>query len=679
MANEEFATFSEYFWMPQMISGNKIHSYGLNITFRVNWIQARGDTSGRPILGYDVILQGETAMLGFNYRTHDGDNATVSAVLTEANCNVLPDMDNNIVESAPVPSVTTCTRYDVMEVLSNIKRVLLRAKFHTDQIEGILHHAYLENAVVNGTILDSDYQRKAVSVEVCECPVGYTGTSCEQCDYGYRKLNVNSWLTECVKCDCNGHSFSCDVEGSCLNCDHNTTGQYCQFCAEGFYGDPTKSESPNVCSRCECPLGTPTNNFSPTCEPRGRGQSYECTACLKGYEGEFCERCSNGFYGNPAQPGDYCKPCLCSGVSEGVQEDICDHLTGECLVCSKNTVGWNCDECVAGHYGNPLNGSCIPCECSNVGSIVTTSCNEDTGQCQCRENFGGRTCDKCLGNHGNPLEGCPMCNCNLEGSVSRSCDPISGQCVCRQGVGGRYCNKCVDNHYGFSSDGCAPCDCNVTGSDSDFCELHSGQCHCLPFVTGRKCDECELGWWNIRSGRGCERCSCDPLGSTSHLCDVVTGQCACKPGVGGRQCTECVGGHYAMSHSGCKVCDPCDKPGFICDPTTGRCTCPANTEGEMCEKCTVGFWGHQAVGGCQPCNCSQQGSIQPQCDVVTGKCVCGYGFEGDKCDKCRYGHFHYPACTSCNCDPLGTVETSCLGNGTCSCSSTGQCHCKVLT
>lgn len=68
IANEEFAQFSEYYWttVPQnttamskmsRYSGNKIHSYGLNVTFRVRWVKARGDTSGRPIPHYDLIVQ----------------------------------------------------------------------------------------------------------------------------------------------------------------------------------------------------------------------------------------------------------------------------------------------------------------------------------------------------------------------------------------------------------------------------------------------------------------------------------------------------------------------------------------------------------------------------------------------------------------------------------------------
>lgn len=55
-------------------------------------------------------------------------------------------------------------------------------------------------------------------------------------------------------CQCNGHS-NCTLrrrslewnieERSCTQCDHNTTGEHCQFCADGFYGDPRNG------GRCE--------------------------------------------------------------------------------------------------------------------------------------------------------------------------------------------------------------------------------------------------------------------------------------------------------------------------------------------------------------------------------------------------------------------------------------------
>lgn len=38
----------------------------------------------------------------------------------------------------------------------------------------------------------------------------------------------------------------------------------------------------------------------------------------------------------------------------------------------------------------------IACDCNAIGSVVNDSCNMETGQCQCKENFTGRTCDRCI-------------------------------------------------------------------------------------------------------------------------------------------------------------------------------------------------------------------------------------------------------------------------------------------
>lgn len=69
-------------------------------------------------------------------------------------------------------------------------------------------------------------------------------------------------------------------------------------------------------------------------------------------------RCDNGYYGNPLQIGDFCKPCDCRGNANPYVPNWCDHKTGQCLQCLGNTGGWNCDECLPGFYGNPLSGQC---------------------------------------------------------------------------------------------------------------------------------------------------------------------------------------------------------------------------------------------------------------------------------------------------------------------------------
>lgn len=45
------------FWLaPSVYAGNRLSSYGSNLTYRVSWVVMRGDTSGKPTNGPNVVL-----------------------------------------------------------------------------------------------------------------------------------------------------------------------------------------------------------------------------------------------------------------------------------------------------------------------------------------------------------------------------------------------------------------------------------------------------------------------------------------------------------------------------------------------------------------------------------------------------------------------------------------------
>lgn len=45
------------FWLaPPIYCGNRLSSYGSNVTYSVTWVVMRGDTSGKPTTGPNVIL-----------------------------------------------------------------------------------------------------------------------------------------------------------------------------------------------------------------------------------------------------------------------------------------------------------------------------------------------------------------------------------------------------------------------------------------------------------------------------------------------------------------------------------------------------------------------------------------------------------------------------------------------
>ena len=387
IAQEDIGLDAYYWEAPEVYIGNKLVSYGQQITVLTSWHAGRGDTSGTPTKEPDVIIGGAGFRIGYGHSNYKGSkNATIKLVLLEHDWYHLPG-------GGPV------TKHQFMQCIGNMERLMFRAKYHSDQLEGTLHTAAMEFGVSGSLALT-----RTRAVEKCHCPPGYTGLSCETCDYGYTRVNNTLYRGTCQRCNCNGHSATCDpVTLECGACEHNTVGDHCDTCAQGFFGN-ARLGRPNDCKPCKCPLDVPSNNFSPTCQIATidydkyslAPEEYTCDACPHGYEGPHCERCANGYYGNPLTIGDYCKPCRCNSNEDLSSARYCDHITGQCLACLGNTGGWHCDTCLAGYYGNPGDGYCKPCECNMYGS-QSQECDPRTGQCLCKEKYVGRTCGQCKG------------------------------------------------------------------------------------------------------------------------------------------------------------------------------------------------------------------------------------------------------------------------------------------
>lgn len=73
------------------------------------------------------------------------------------------------------------------------------------------------------------------------------------------------------------------------------------------------------------------------------------------------------------------------------------------------------------------------------------------------------------------------------------------------------------------------------------------------------------------------------------------------------------------------------------------------------------------VQGCEACNCDPVGSLNTSCDVITGQCKCRPGVTGQRCDVCEAYHygFSYEGCKPCECDNIGSIALQCDPSGQC--------------
>ena len=99
-----------------------------------------------------------------------------------------------------------------------------------------------------------------------------------------------------------------------------------------------------------CSVNCGCNNHSKCTEGIGK-----CDQCQDWTEGELCEHCVIGSYGN-ATSLIGCIPCECHNHGNE-QKGFCDQHTGQCY-CQDNTEGMNCEICSRDYYGDPSTGQC---------------------------------------------------------------------------------------------------------------------------------------------------------------------------------------------------------------------------------------------------------------------------------------------------------------------------------
>lgn len=196
---------------------------------------------------------------------------------------------------------------------------------------------------------------------------------------------VTKWAyAQCPDVDeCSLGLHDCHREANCTN----TLGSYNCSCRQGFIGDGHlhcirtcyETCQNGYCSGlpdfvCKCKLGWTGNDCSLNCGCNNHSTCTErigkCDTCQAWTEGDRCERCRQGSFGNATSDAG-CSPCECNG--HGNQDmGICNVNNGSCF-CKDNTIGLKCDKCANGYYGDPRDGGQCYFQCESRGILRNIS------------------------------------------------------------------------------------------------------------------------------------------------------------------------------------------------------------------------------------------------------------------------------------------------------------------
>ena len=230
-----------YWSLPRKYTGNQVKSYGGKLEFTQRYTQ-------RPQAVYvpdqDIIIIGNRVTIYWsNPQGLNPDQINVS--MTNSGNRFVLMLKKKLQKISVVLSPSAnwqridgnqgprpATREDIMTVLAHIDVILIRAQQSSDTESAYISDVTLDTAIEQNTLTP---QPPTTEVEVCRCPPGYRGSSCESCAAGYYR-DTNDYSTgplgSCSRCPCNSREQSCslgpDNRVSCT-CLPNYAGRQCEY------------------------------------------------------------------------------------------------------------------------------------------------------------------------------------------------------------------------------------------------------------------------------------------------------------------------------------------------------------------------------------------------------------------------------------------------------------------
>uniref|UniRef100_A0AC35GR58 Attractin n=1 Tax=Panagrolaimus sp. PS1159 TaxID=55785 RepID=A0AC35GR58_9BILA len=179
-----------------------------------------------------------------------------------------------------------------------------------------------------------------------------------------------SWITQANSHNnraCELDPNDCSLQKTCDECQQ--IGPRCGWCDDGNGTGlgkclPGSLKSPKDPSKCddkhwyftgqpECQCNGHSNCSSTRLISQLGTDTKSCNRCLDDTAGEHCERCADGYFGDPRNGGN-CTKCECHD-----QAQSCDNEKGYCFCTTKGVIGDHCDTCDTKYEGDPkINKPC---------------------------------------------------------------------------------------------------------------------------------------------------------------------------------------------------------------------------------------------------------------------------------------------------------------------------------
>lgn len=203
-----------YFWrLPSRFTGNKITSYGGHLNYTIRYVPTPGGFMSRNNAP-DVVIRSSNDITILHYRRDEVSPSAPQSYEVPILEEHWQRVDGKAVDRA-----------NLLMTLADVSDIYIKATYTTTTEEAVLSQAALDTASVHYT----GNNNRAIEVEQCMCPLGYQGTSCEDCAPGYKRSDSGIYLGLCEPCECNGHSDECDANTGVCYVSHFSRN-ICGYC-----------------------------------------------------------------------------------------------------------------------------------------------------------------------------------------------------------------------------------------------------------------------------------------------------------------------------------------------------------------------------------------------------------------------------------------------------------------